>query len=290
MELNYITSDDLIAEVKDELSIWFENGKLDEAYMYSDIRKCLYKMGLKILPIKREVLLVKDYLAKLPKDFHKVTLAMGCFEESQIMEPDVRSPEVIEEVSFCEFGMDDFCGDIILDECGNISKFIVKRKGHYKVIYDRWLPLSMDKVSIYSCADGCYNTNVKSKEIITIANGKIMTNFAEGIIYLEYYSTLETEDTIQIPDNEIIIAWIRGLLVKRGFEKLYYMGEDVVQRLQYANMELSKLEIDAQNLYKRKGISEYYKMANLLQRRYSNIGRQAVATNYKNGYSARIIR
>lgn len=279
--MKYVGSEDIVAEVKNKLSMYFENGKLDDAFMYRHIRLCLYKMGYKVLPLKREVLDVKDGVANLPNDFHKMTLARACFKGYYEVNDPRRGAVTIVDKPVCELNLCETVCDVCTDECGNMFKLVQQIDTHSTAVYEDFVELSVDKESLPFCAEGCFNRGVKCKDKITIRNGRIYTNFDSGVIYLEYYSTLETEEGYQIPDNEVIINWIITVLVKEGLEQLYFMGEEVLQKLQYSQSELSKAEVAAQNLYRRKEVKEYYEMANLLERRYNMIGRAVSQPVYK---------
>lgn len=262
--INYIPAQELIREVKNELSSYFEKSALDESYLYPVIRTCLSKMGLKILPIKKAFLKLEEGVANLPCDFYKLEEAIGCGFCDQI-DVDFNTPQFIEYevsgVNICETECD-YCSD----DCGNLYS-IIQKFNTYSATYSELFLLRVSGCDEF-CCDGFQN--VKSPNEITIKNGKVYANFNQGFIYLEYLTNLETEDgDLLIPDQMTIRDWIKHEMMFVCFRKLYLNGEgDVQQRLQWMQGQLSILQTNAQSIYKRWDLKEAYDLRKILRSRF----------------------
>ena len=268
LNLKYIEAQELIRETKNELSSYFEKGALDESLLYPIIRTCLSKMGLKILPVKKVVLKLDQGKAELPCDFYKLDFALGCgFCEDTLV--DFNVPQFLEyEVSginICETECD-YC----TDDCGNLYG-IRQYYNSWSTNYTELFPLTVGKDASPFCTQGCFEVlNKRFPNEITIKNGQIYANFLEGHIYMEYLTNLESDNgDLLIPDQQTIKDWIKHEMLFVCFRKLYMNNDaDVVQRLNWVQSQLAIYQVNAQSLYKRWEVSEYYDMRKVFRTRF----------------------
>lgn len=268
LDLKYIPSQEIINELKNELSTYFEKGMLDESFLYPVIRTCLSKMSLKILPVKRDVIKLEEGKAELPCDFYKMDFAVGCGFCDQV-DVDYLTPQFTEyEVSaipVCKTECD-YCSD----ECGNLFQ-IVQHYNTFSATYSNLFPLTI-KASDNYCTKGCSDKfgSYKHKDEITIREGYVYANFKNGWIYIEYMTNLESDDgDLLIPDQQTIKDWIKHEMMFVCFKKLYLNQEgDFIQRLEWVKSQLSILQVNAQSIYKRWEVREIYDLRKVLRSRY----------------------
>lgn len=264
MELTYITSEDIINELKNKLSTYFEAGYLDESVLYRKIRHCISVMGGKIRPFKRRMIKIDNYQGALPKDFFKLTRAVGCFNyEIKMTDTTVSRYEdvIVNEVEICKTECD-YCKD----ECGNMYK-VVQKFPTYSLDWTQYFNLNLSSDSIGYCEDGF--RNVDSMSQVSINKDRLVTNFEKGWVYIEYTAQLEVDGNYLIPDREQIIDWIIDELRVECFEYLFDNGlQDVQNRLANAKQDLTISKLAARAFFKMPEVKDFYNMANMFVRRY----------------------
>ncbi len=291
LNLNYIPAQELIREVKNELSTYFEKGALDNSYLYPTIRTCLSKMGLKILPVKKTFLKLDEGRVELPCDFYKVELAIGCglCESTDVdyLNPQLRE-YYVSGVNVCETDCD-YCSD----SCGNLFS-IIQTYNTFSATYSNLFPLRIAGCNEY-CSNDCLNHNQRywnhweQANEITIRNGYIYANFKVGHIYLEYMTNLESDDgDLLIPDQQTIKDWIKHEMMFVCFRKLYLNQEgDFVQRLNWIQQQLAIYQTNAQSIYKRWEVKEIYDLRKVLRSRFKKFNTAVYGRWYDNPTSMR---
>lgn len=268
MNLNYIQASEIIKEVKNELSPYFEKGSLDESYVYPPIKECLAKMGVRILPVNTDVIKVEDFKVDLPCDFYKLVFAVACGAE-EFVELDYLNTK-LEEYTVDSPTAIDVCStrcDYCEDACGNLYG-IRQYFNTYAVEFKSLYPLKLTTDARPYCTEECFKYQQRGNEI-TIKNGKIYTGFEKGTLYIEYLTNLDEDNELMIPDDERIKNWIKHEIMFVLFRKLYLNGEgDVQQRLQWVQQQLSILQTNAQTLYKRFTTKEFYDLRRTLYSRF----------------------
>lgn len=267
--MNYISSEEIINEVKNKLSTYFESGYIDESLLYRKIRLCVSQMGGKIRPFKTKVLRVTDYGAALPKDFYKLTKAIGCLsyvatikdtKVSKYKEVPLTEQEICNSVcdrTYCE------------DNCGNKFK-VIQSFPEYTLEWNEFYNLSLSADSIPFCEDGCFNYYTPNQvNEIKVEQDLLRTNFSTGWVYIEYLGQLEVDGSYMIPDKEQIIDWIIDELRVECFEYLFDNGlQDVQGKLLNAKNDLQVSKLAARSFYKQNEVKDFYNMSNMLIRRY----------------------
>lgn len=284
--IQYTSVDELVREVKNELSTHFERGSLDESFIYPPIKKCLSKMGVRILPTKSDIVNIENYNGDLPCAFYKLVFAVGCHKGEYKPEPDYLNTKLVEhEVSESDFinTCKTTC-DVCSDSCNNLFE-IKQYFNTYSVEFTNLYPLKVTTDARPYCTDECFKSLRKGNEI-TIKNGKIYTAFETGKIYLEYLTLLEEDGELLIPDNEIIKDWIKHEIFFVLFRKLYLNGEgDMVQRLQWMQQQLAISQVNAESLYKRFTVKEFYDLRKTLYSRFHKFNTAVYGKNYNNNIS-----
>lgn len=276
--ITYIEAQELVKEVKNELSPWFEKGALDESYLYPAIRSCLGKMGLRILPVKKDVVKVDNYQAELPCDFYKLATAIGCgmeqWKDFDYLTTNLEE-HIVTELQTCKTACD-YCSD----DCGNLYG-IKQYFNSYAVEFTDLFPLSVSNDARPYCISDCFKFQ-GAKDEITIKNGKIYTNFKVGSIYLEYLTNVEADSgDLLIPDNETIKDWIKDEMFFVCFRKLYRNQDgDVERRYQDAKQQVAISQVNAMNIYRHWTVRDYFDLRKLLYSRFHKYNTAVYGKNY----------
>ena len=268
--IRYIDSDVIVNDVKNRMGSYFAANKVDDSIFPRILRKCVGSMGLKVYPEKKAVIVVSGSKAILPKDFRKLTLALSCSRSVKYV-PDPRQQSTSEQL-ICDWNQCDIPTEVWQDCDGNLFK-IVQTVNLDKYEFNDFEILRPSNRSLPNCANECLNRTSRSSNEFELQeiNGKwtMLTNFAEGQIYVEYFAELEQEFGFMIPDNEKIKDWIFEELRREAYAYMYDNGEDVMQRFNQSTSELTVKHMLAAEVYNRREVSEYYNTINKLARRYA---------------------
>lgn len=283
IQYRYISAQEVINELKNEMHSFFKEGSLDESYLYPRIRYCLGKMGLKIYPSRQEILTIDNYLSKLPENFYKLQIALGCFVVTTSNTDSMQSTfeEVrVETLPDCSCTYN-FC----YDDCGMFQ--IKQINDVFTNVYSTTKVLVPSEDARPYCTDECFSWPKNYDNQITIKNGKLYTGFETGQVYIEYLANLETDDgDLMVPENSTIIEWIKDEMRVICFRVLYDNGGDFLQRLQNARNELTVSKLAAESLYRREEFSEWYNLRKLLKSRYHKFNTAVYGKNYNTALSA----
>lgn len=274
--MKYINSSEIVNDVKNRLSSYFSSNKVDDSIFPRAIKNCVDKMGIRILPEKCTVVEVVDCKAELPEDFSMMCLAFLCTNKRTY----VPNPtKVIEQRLVCELDRCETVCDVCHDDCGNMFK-IIEKKSFDAFEYTTFDLLKATKGCRPYCSDGCFNFKSRSCNEFEIKDERgqkvLLTNVSDGLIYIEYLADLSTEFDFMLPDHAYIRDWVFEELRREVYAYLYDQGEDVLQRLKHSERELPAKQHNARIYYSRNEVSDYYRLANRLARRYSNMERRII--------------
>ena len=279
-DTNYISVQDVLAEIKSTMRSYFEQGLIDDGTLYPTIRDRLAKLGSKLYPVSQVILNVQEYKADLPLDFRKMVLALGCgnFKTTDIdplgkiyeATPDTITNFVTKPPKPC------------IDECGD-EFYIVQKFDTYSIEYSEFFPITISPNSTTHCSADCFNKSKSPYEIeIDLRKKKIITNFESGTIYLEYVQNIETTDDLLIPDFRQIIKWIKdACIVTILKEVLYnYPDQSVTTKLSIAERDAGISELNARSFVRANEFSDFYNMRRLFSSRYSKFTNVVFGYNY----------
>lgn len=271
-DTQFITASEILHEVKNELRVYFERSVLDDSYFYPVIRSCLSKLGAKVYPVNETVIWISNYQAYLPKDFHKLLLAIGCFDYIIKSTPN-ENPQLYDVKETQEDYLISKPSYTCLDECGE-NFYVIQRFDTFEVTFRDYGHLSITESSYPHCASNCFNKQILGQEQIEIKNGKIYAGFETGSVFISYLQKLEKEDEdgvdLIIPDFAPIRDWVKAACIKKGFEVMYYNNDgDVQQRLNYAKNELTVLEQNARSFARMVEFRELYDIRKVFFSRYN---------------------
>lgn len=282
--MEYITADELINSVLNQLKSYADSGVLDKSIFYDEIRYINRSLGLKLNKTESILLDVLNNNTDLPANFQKLIFAHGCYSY------DVTTPvlnnqghllreEIIEAEYICP-GQCNLC----LDDCGNqivIKEVTNEFKTHR---YFETFPVCLKSTKKEYCEPECPNLEFKCPNEIIIKNGQILTNFKEGKLYIDYVTKLEDEDgNLLVPDDERLLKYYRAVLIYEGFKYLYNNGyADVAQRLQLAQAEKIDTEGRAKSIVRSSEFKDYLKLGIALRKRYQPFVDMLFPNKYSN--------
>jgi len=268
---NFIPAQDVLNEVRNELRSYFERGVVDDSLLYPVIRSCLSKMGLRVHPSSNIVIPINNYKGCLPDDFHKLSLAIGCFQYN-ICSQNTENPQLYETYEGIHAVLKP--SEICVDQCGDDWN-IIQKYDTFSVNFQEYYPLKVSSSSMPFCTNSCFNKSTLSQNEIDICGKDIHTNFESGYVYMEYIQNLETLDDLLIPDFAPIRDWIKTACIHKCLYSIYYNGDDTI-RNKYMDhkADLLPLELNAKSFVSRAGYKEMYDLRRFMSGRYSKFSQQ----------------
>lgn len=240
-EYTFVSPEPLFAEVKEKLRSYFASKALDDVMFPIWTHTALEKFGNSVKPIKQLCLEVCDYTVPVPCDFDTVReLWMTTAVEQCVPDPmvhyflrdfrKVRIPkENCDEEEECKnpnnHTIIDFPDDVSYNEILVMNKTTQTVVGSYK----QTRLLSPGNINtLKSCGPCCPNINGSAKDSFDIADGKIITTFSSGTIFLIYYAkTIEnTYEVPLIPDIYEFKQYLQAFLTFKLLEQLSYQITD----------------------------------------------------------------
>lgn len=226
----FISPEPLFARVKEEMKSYFDANSVDDLMFPIWTQKCLAKLGRSSLKIVPALLFMDAFEAKLPPDFVAVR---ECWLTAQLLSPTYRKPGAYyQQITTVLNKPYDPCDQALNCDPCNPDILTVTVKTQTEVTQPIRLKYLLTPGNIHchqDCGDlGCLNTNANrfglTKEGLNfdIRDGKLITNFREGDVYLIYYSSQRDDAGYQlIPDNYRIQEFIEAFLKQKIFEQLY---------------------------------------------------------------------
>ena len=254
-----ISVDDIILEVRNMLSVWFDTHKVDESILYPVARQCLAKMGKDNTVEKDAVIYISGRIGDLPLDLKNIIMAVSCVGK------EYRRP-VSEAVMTYETVQIDQDYSVYKDDCGLPSK--VYRKVPYEVYeWDQFELLRVARDTVPKCHANCLNFLSKTDKTFSISGNKILVNFDTGLLYITY--TAHSEE-LRVPDNETIINWVKKCMYVEVFTYLAYAGEpNIADRLSLAKQDRHIAEEQARPVWKRSEFQDFYSLRSRLMARFN---------------------
>ena len=241
--VNYISAESLIAEVKQELKTYFEAGAITEILIPTFIDQALRK--LKVLALKPEeaVLHFVNYKSELPCDFVYLDRAMMYDHEVEW------SAGVNSMQGYWYKSID--CVDC--SSCNTkeeVYETITVPGVGFKIKMKQPKWIRVYHASKQYCTEGCDNLSVSSSNVLQIFdNSKVSATFETGCVYIRYFSRPMDDDGIPlIPEILEVEEYIKSYLKFKFFEILWHSIMDesanqIVSKFQYyKNDSLSKLQ------------------------------------------------
>lgn len=216
---NFISPEAIYAQIKEELKSYFQTGVIDDILFPTYTEDCLNKLGRSSYRIEENIFNLEDYTAKLPENFeavrelylitpHDSTYRMpnSCYEQATV--------KVTPERDRCNPG--EFCAPTELKVTYKTTGTVIQRFNCHHLLK----PGNVHAKE--NCSLDSFNMFSESMETFDIRNGKVVTNFPQGTLYMVYYVKDYDENQYQlIPDNIRIKEYVKAYLKYKCFENIY---------------------------------------------------------------------
>lgn len=260
----FVSPEPLFARVKEELRSYFDANSVDDLMFPIWTDKCLKKLGKSSFKIVDALLFLDNYQAKLPPDFIS---AREVWLMADFCSPSFRLPgSYYQQITTVLNKPYDPCNPALNCDPCNPDILTVVTKTNTEVSRPMSLKylLKPGNISVREHCDlGCLNYSSTAEDTFDIRDGKLITNFRQGDVFLIYYSTQTDEKGYQlIPENYRIQEFIEAFLKQKIFEQLYnqavYETFNQIERkyLMYKQMAdesyvLADIEIKKETVYKK---------------------------------------
>lgn len=103
--------------------------------------------------------------------------------------------------------------------------------------YTNLVPMRIEKSK--SVSVDCFNLNSRDNHVAVLKNGFLVTNFDEGVVYINYQSLMEDDmGNLLVMDHPFANEFYEYALKQRIYENLYMSGENVANFLQLTEQKL----------------------------------------------------
>lgn len=245
---DFISPISIFALIEEELKSYFDSGGVDSSLFPLWTDKALKRLGKSSFPINQSMLLICNYEARLPDDFHAMREAWACEDyESTYQEANARYVQVKET----SIRLDD--PDIYCDRCNeceipDLIEAIYKTTRTVAFTWRRTHLLTPGNM-YPACPHDLYCANYNSfgPETYDVRDNKFVTNFREGKVYIQYYSNQFEGDYQLIPDEYYIKEFIEAFLKQKIFEQLFNQSTD--ETFKQLEMKVAKYTREADIAY-----------------------------------------
>jgi hypothetical protein len=220
---DFVSPDPIYSTVKEELNSYFDSGAVDDLLFPKWTDDCLKTLGRSSYPLKPGLLTLDDFVSTLPEDFHAVREAWLCLSAtSELAAPS--SVYFVEQETTVKMDQLDpnHCS---IQTCSDVPEqinVVMKKSQTLIASYTKQYLLRPGNISVQqNCALDCRNYGSVSADTFDIRDGKFVTNFRTGHVYLVYYSTEFDCSGVQVvPDNFRIRDYIEKYIVYKTWKKM----------------------------------------------------------------------
>lgn len=219
----FVSPEPTFARVKEELKSYFDTGAVDDLMFPIWTNKCLQKLGRSSWAIQPALLFIDNFEAKLPPDFvapREVWLT-ACVTPYEYRKPGAFYQQITTTLNKPY----DACNPSVnCDPCNpDILTVVTKTNTNISHQFSLKYLLKPGTISIRKdCDQGCLNFSAEGPDTFDVRDGKLITNFRQGDVYLIYYSEQRDESGYQlVPENYRIQEFIEAFLKQKVFEQLY---------------------------------------------------------------------
>lgn len=242
--INFISSEPLIAEVKQELKSYFESGAISEVLVPTFIDQALRKLKVMVLTPEDAVLHFVNYKSELPCNFALLDRAT-LYDSDIIFSSGMTS---LKGYWYQSYEVLEGCVDCT-PKTEYFEQLMIPTPG-FKITMKnpKWVRVYHGSKAL--CTEGCPNLNQPSADIIQIYNNKtVSSSFEEGCVYVRYFSRPMDDDGIPtIPEILEVEEYVKSYMKFKFFEMLWHSQIDesaaqVERKFQYYKQDqLNKLQ------------------------------------------------
>ena len=219
----FVSPEPIYAVVKEELSSYFDTGVVDDLLFPKWTDDCLKTLGRSSYPLKPGLLSLDDFQATLPEDFYAVREAWLCLTATS----EFASPSAVyfveQETTTKMDSLDQSACSI--ENCSDIPEqinVVMKKTQTLIASYTKQYLLRPGNISVMeNCSLDCKNFGSNSPDAFDIRDGKFVTNFRNGHVYMVYYSTeMDCSGVQVVPDNFRIRDYIEKYIMYKTWKKM----------------------------------------------------------------------
>ena len=235
---------ELMAIVKQDLESFDAQSLIDEGKLIKTVQYCNEKLGILVREIRQIALPVNNFEAELPLDFEKLYYVCA-LQATNTMVVHGRDPfdnsfdrDVIYEAQ------------IDRDSFGGTTNYqvIINRQTHSTHHqFGTWTELGI-KASDPFCHIDCPNKRKVGKYSVQIKDGKILTPFRCGTLYIMYVGTMRDLDgNITFPFHPMITPWYEWTIKEKIFSNAILNSDmpDLADKFKYIQQERAKAWLEA---------------------------------------------
>jgi len=239
---NFVSPEPIYAEVKEELKSYFDTGIVDDILFTRYTEDCLKRLGRSSYKIVPNVFNLNNYTVQLPDDFEAVRELWLCTSHEQ----SYQLPEASYHQTTCRITpVNDRCNPCDTDS-PEVIKITYKTTGEEIQRFTKQFLLRPGNINAKNqCSLDCMNYNSSVDETFDIRDGKIITNFPQGTLYMTYYVKEYDDNDFQlVPDNVRILDYLKAYLKYKCFETIYNSITDETFKQAESKMLFYKKEAD----------------------------------------------
>lgn len=242
---NFISSEAIVAKVKQQLKSYFDSGSLTDVLIPTYIDRALRKLKYMVLKGEDDVVEIENYMGKLPSDFSYLDRAYVCQALSVITNADFSSRGEWYRKITC---------DKCVDNCSCVTEsldiFSVQTTSS-NITYKMGEMMKIYYGSRKYCIPDAQSLRSTSLIEARIDKKTITTNFAHGSVYITYFSRPEDEFGPLIPEIVEVEEYIEAFIKFELFDQLWNAVTDesynqisqkrqVYEREKYAKFEAAR--------------------------------------------------
>lgn len=264
--INYITLDQLMASVEQDLEIYATENMIDRQRLIKVVKEVNADLGIKINKEQEVLLEIKNKKVELPLDFRYLQAIFLCEAIETKLVPSLSADHVEQlmvekgyETTKCN-GLVKICPVGSFETTCGSCYFSAKKQGSLEETqYKITSPVKLTQRSLSACNTGkCFGHSNKNTFEIDITDGTLYTNFESGTLYINYLSDMVDENNnILIMDHPLVRPYYEYAVKKRLFENWYFTNDaDVSDKLKYVIGLLKDARLEAHNYVNGIGFNE----------------------------------
>lgn len=262
IDLSYRTVDECIDAVRIDLKSFESAGDIDTADLIQIAQEINYELGLKIHTLKETMLEVDHHQVKLPSDFYQALLTLICHEHRFVKQAPWNGNVLLEEVysdtrtrdticDICNVTHEGDCPNIVVNPyplgktrtlCnGNVGIRILHYCESEIRCFERFEQLFL-KPHITASGFTQQNRYYDEYNVGSISGKFLYTPGIEcGKVYLYYTGAMEDAGGhLLVLDHPKINQYYQWAMKYHILSHLYLNGEDLIQRVQFAEKQVEK--------------------------------------------------
>ena len=281
--MNYISSEELYAEIREEMSSYFNTGTVDDMLFPRWTIYCLKRLKKSTMQIESTVLNIRNNKADLPENFDSVRSVWSCTSDYvSTMSPQLRYTQHdirLTQTDRCDCPPELPCE---CDPCKPDRDYQVTYKSTGELLFSfkksRLLTPATSRTK-NRCTSDCLNFQPTTEDTFEIDGCHLYTNIQEGKLFIEYYAeNMDEEGNVMIPDNVYVQQWIMAYIRYKLFRKLLDSTTDETfstlnYKFQQAEKDKNESFILVEIELKKKDTYGLIKFSNRNRERFSRVRR-----------------